>query len=460
VKFCAVIKDHCLSYPSSVLNWIERIIEGRYGHHFTIRAHSQNKLTMNLSGSSKFISFDSLHDSFFLADANLPFTSWNADFEGWSSVLGSPLPAPGLTDLNKPLITTNTNGIHIGYDLIGLTYWMLSRQEEVNRRDLDEHGRFPARASHAFKNGYLDRPIVDEWLDILSQVIKRIWPEIKLKSNHFNLQVSHDVDEPSRYGFRSFKALMRAMAGDILVRNNVKSAIIAPWVRLNSASQLHRLDPANTFEWIMDQSDINGILSTFYFLGGSTNPSFDADYSLNHSAIRGLMRRIHERGHRIGLHPSYGSYRQAKLIKLELNRLKQIAAEEGISQERWGARMHYLRWEHPTTLQMLTDAGLSYDNTLSYADMPGFRCGTCFEYEAFDPVEKKALPISIQPLIVMDRSLFSSKYLSLDCEMAIDKIKQLKNICTIFNGSFSILWHNTELVTTKQKEFYKSILSI
>lgn len=56
--------------------------------------------------------------------------------------------------------------------------------------------------------------------------------------------------------------------------------------------------------------------------------------------------------------------------------------------------MHYLRWGHPTTLQAWNDAGMDYDSTLGYADSPGFRCGTCFEYPAFNPITQQQLAIS------------------------------------------------------------------
>jgi hypothetical protein len=58
---------------------------------------------------------------------------------------------------------------------------MLARVEEIGRMDLDNHGRFPATASHAFQHGYLDRPVVDEWLHLLGQVIKRQWPGLHWK---------------------------------------------------------------------------------------------------------------------------------------------------------------------------------------------------------------------------------------------------------------------------------------
>jgi hypothetical protein len=284
--------------------------------------------------------------------------NWDPSLEGWQSVLNLPLPAPGVSSLDFPVISPTVQGMHINYDILGLTYWMLSRQEEIGRTDLDEHGRFPATASHAFKNGYLERPVVDEWLHILGQVIQRVWHGIELKQHLFSIKVSHDVDVPSRYGFRNSGGLIRAIAGDFINRQNFKSILTAPLVRLNSKTQLHPADPANTFDWIMDSSERHGLKSAFYFMCGKTN-SRDADYNPGHPAIRHLMRRIYHRGHEIGLHPSYGTYQNQNLIRQEGNLLRQICAEEKIYQEHWGGRMHYLRWENPTTLRGWAYANMS-----------------------------------------------------------------------------------------------------
>jgi hypothetical protein len=360
--------------------------------------------------------------------------------------------------LKSPLIRESISGWNIHYDVFGLTYWMLTRQEEVGRTDLDLHGRFPATSSHAYKYGYLERPIVDEWLFILAQVIKRTWPKILLNEHKFNLKVSHDVDVPSRFAFKSWLMLARALVGDVVKRRNLKNLIQAPMLRIRSRHHLHFSDPENSFEWIMDVSERYGLCSAFYFICGRTNPKRDADYEPDHPAILDLIRRISLRGHEIGLHPSYESYRDPAQMRFEADRLKKIAEKEHISQEQWGGRMHYLRWEHPTTLKAICYAGLSYDCSLGYADQPGFRCGTCFEYDAFDPLTLEVLPLRIRPLIAMDTTLLSKDYLGLDAYNAYQKLFQLMNKCIIAKGTFSLLWHNCQFINKDDRLIYEKLL--
>jgi hypothetical protein len=445
-------------FTPAALRWLEAILQERFGQPFELVQHKK-VLTLSFSGSKKAIIFDQLQQVFRQSRSDFPCKYWDASIEGFKSPIEGRIPAPSEMELPKPLILENELGATIHYDILGLAYWMLLRMEEIGRTDLDEHQRFPARASHAYKNDYLERPIVDEWLIILGQVIKRVWPEIQLSQHKFRVKVSHDVDRPSRYGFRSTKALIRAMAGDVLKYHNLRGALIAPWVRLATRQRLHPADPFNTFDWLMDVSEKNGLTSAFFFICGRTDPSKDADYEPDHPAIRHLMRRIRQRGHEIGLHPSFNTFQSPELLKKEADRLRRICTEEGIEQSEWGGRMHYLRWEHPTTLRAWAAAGMTYDSTLGYADMPGFRCGTCHEYAAFDPLVQEPLGLRLRPLVVMEGTVFSSKYLGLDTEEAEAKFLKLKDRCRAVGGWYTVLWHNSEFVMHGMQNLYSRILS-
>jgi len=441
------------------LRWLEALLKERFGHRFFI-SQCTHIVSIRLNGAEGSLVFDTLQESFFEAGPDQHYSQWDAEREGWNSVLGGSLPAPGVERLPSPLIELQGGDYLIHYDILGLIYWMLNRIEEIGSTNLDNHGRFPATASHAFQHAYLERPLVDEWLHVLRQVIKRQWPCIQLTQHSFSMKVSHDVDNPSLYGFKTWRRILRGMAGDVLRRHDFKHAVLAPWVRLNIKDQLHPRDPANSFDWIMDISEMHGLTSAFYFICGRTVPELDADYEPEHPAIRALMRRIHKRGHEIGLHPSYGTYQSPDLLKAEADRLRRIAAEEGIEQAGWGGRMHYLRWEHPTTLRAWNDAGMAYDSSLGYADRPGFRCGTCFDYPAFDPVAGESLSLRIRPLIAMETTILAHHYLGLETgESAKQKFEQLKRSCQAVGGCFTLLWHNCQFEKQEERRLYQQLLA-
>lgn len=446
-----------IQFPGSVLDWLIVLLDERYGLKFSI-IQRNHALEMALHGSGQKIIFDKLEPAFHESCSNFSCDHWNAEREGFIGPVANKIPAPASDRLPLPLVEQNTDGAVVHYDILGLAYWSLTRLEEVDRVDLDGHQRFPAKNSHAFAHNYLSRPIVDEWLDVLGQIIKLVWPSIKLKGHGFRINVSHDVDAPSLYSYKSWCRIARIMLGNILLRQDIRGFFQAPYIRLTARSSLHSLDPFNVFDWLMDVSEKNGLESSFYFICGGDD-RHDAEYHPDDELIRRLMRKIFSRGHRIGLHPSYQTFNRPALIEEEAGKLKSICELEGIKQDTWGSRMHYLRWSQPTTMQALTDAGLSYDATLGYADRPGFRCGTCFEYPAFNPVTKLPLNLRIRPLIAMDCSIVDSAYLGLGISSEAEKhFLELKETCRAVNGVFTLLWHNSYFESSGSKEMYRTII--
>jgi len=446
-------------HSKSKLRWLNNILKERLHNNIQLNNSLDGSIAISIEGESSIIVVES-NKKFYKSDTlSISSSEWNFDNGEWIGVLGSTLPSPGYSKIEYPLIKKTELGYIIKYDILGLIYWMLSRLEEVGCEDLDNHDRFASTSSHAFKYGYLERPIVDEWLLILMQVIQRLWPKIKLKQHNFKLIVSHDVDISSRYIFQSAYKLARGMVSDIFKYGDYMSAFRAPWMRIRAHKRLPNKDPLNTFDWIMNQSDRYNLISSFNFIAGKTHPQTDADYQIEHPVIRHLMKHIHQRGHMIGLHPSYNTFKKPDLIISEANRLRLICSQEGIKQDLWGGRMHVLRWKHPLTLNGWEGAKMNYDSTLGYADHVGFRCGTCFDYPAFDPISDTQLNIRIRPLIAMDVTVTAKRYMGLGFgKSAYDKFNEVKSACRAVNGSFTLLWHNDKLITKNARELYVSLL--
>ena len=448
-----------MEYSNEQIKWLEVILSERLLDGLTLRPSFNNSVFLYIQGFKNYIEIKSNNSNSVLFDSEESVASWDYDNFKWNGLFDGKIKTPGRNELKNPIISETDFGYTIDYDILNLTYFMLSRVEEVNSENLDQHGRFPATSSHAFNHGYLERPIVDEWLNILAQVMHKLWPTVELKCHSFNMKVSHDVDAPSRYIFQDLKGLSRRMAGDILKHGDFMSAFLAPYQRLKSHKKLPKKDSLNKFNWLMDLSEKHNLTSSFYFICGKTHSQTDADYEVKHPAIRALMKEIHMRGHEVGLHPSYNTCHNPEAIVKEAKELRRICSEENIKQQEWGGRMHYLRWKHPTTLYGWEAANMSYDSTLGYADYAGFRCGTCFEYPAYDPVADCQINIRIRPLIVMDVTILAKGYMGLEAtKSAFNKITELKNSCRAVGGTFTLLWHNNQLQTKALRNLYSSLL--
>jgi len=449
-----------LSYPitDAVLRWLEVILEERFGHKWHL-SFMADGLCLQLVGAEGAILFESLCNGFTQSDSDLPFSHWDAEHEGWTSLFGGGMPAPGVPELPMPLIENRSGDYIIQYDILGLTYWMLSRVEEIARTDLDDHERFPAISSHAYKYGYLDRPVVDEWLHVLGQVIRRQWVGIELKQHNSKTLVSCDVDSPFALD-GSFSRMVRRSMGDLLMRRSISAlakTVVGTWL---SRHGNHSLDPYRQgIEFIMETSERAGCAVAFYFIPENTDSRLDNGVSLDDPRMRALLQEIHARGHEIGIHPGYHSYKHPETMLRSVQTLRQVLDEEGIEQPLLGGRQHFLRWETPTTARLWDENDLNYDTTLSYADRPGFRCGTCFEYPMFDAVEQRALKLRQRPLILMECSVIAKRYLGLGySDKALWLMLEYRERCRQMGGNFTLLWHNSHFGNEEDKRFYEVLL--
>lgn len=360
--------------------------------------------------------------------------------------------------LNKDYLVETPDGLYLGLDIFGAAFFMLTRYEELVKPDRDKHDRFPATASLAYQEGFLNRPIINDHIEILWYCMKRLWPGLERKQRVFKVVISHDVDVPFAQAFTGIPRLVRNCGGDIIRRKSLSMAInrFNTWQEIKKGN--YRQDLNYTFDSIMDISEQHNLKSAFYFKTACTNKTFDDNYSIDHSYIRQLLRDIHKRGHEIGLHPSYETYQNPEQMKTEFYKLRQVCDEEGIQQDCWGGRQHYLRWQGPITWRNWNEAGLNYDSTLSYADYAGFRCGVCYEFPVFDLEKRQILPLYELPLVAMENSVLGEQYMDLEGEEAMDYMHKLKQRCQHFDGNFTLLWHNSSFYSSQLWIFYTKLL--
>lgn len=342
--------------------------------------------------------------------------------------------------------------VSCGLDLFGSCFFMLTRYEEVVTKERDQHDRFSSGQSYAVEVDMLHYPIVNVYTELLWLLISDIWPALsgERKSREMRSIISHDVDHPFFAHRRSKFSLAKESVGDLLKRREFESGLRKARM-IGPGGQ----DPYNTFDWLMELSERAGLKSSFFFITEHTEPGIDGNYGMDDQEIRNLLLRIHKRGHEAGLHPSYQTYLSAERIKKQFELLKQAAEAAGIRQEHYGGRQHFLRWRAPDTWQHWEDAGLQYDSTLGYADRPGFRCGVCYEYPVFNLLTRQRLQLRERPLVVMEQSLIHAQYGGLGTEEAFQVISGLYQQCKKYNGDFTLLWHNSNLVRSRDRELYR-----
>lgn len=360
-----------------------------------------------------------------------------------ASMPRQPLPCyeslPVIYASNKELggwVLSAGDTIQTTIDIIASSFFMVSRYEEVIIDTFDKHERFPATASLAYREGFLDRPIVNEYIELLWKWIKELYPDIQRKAlwpdgKKFAVCLTHDVDVMRKYSL--IPPVIKIGATLIKQKNIIKAFKIG----LEYLACLLRIkrDPYDTFNWLTKLE--TGFSSTFFFMAGGNN-KYDTGCTIKNTRAQKLAKRLKKQGFEIGLHASYNSY-GSEIIMLEE---KQVF-NKVLGNTESGCRQHYLRWKTPHTWRAQEKAGIIYDATLTYADHAGFRCGICLPFKPFDILDNRVLNIWEIPLTVMDGSLQNLAYQNLTPDEGYEVICNLIDRVKKVNGVFVLLWHNS-----------------
>lgn len=346
---------------------------------------------------------------------------------------------------------TKANSIPI--DIFGSSFFMLSRYEEYFQVVEDFHKRFPASASIAYRNDFLDRPIINEYLEILWSCLKKQWPGLRRKQRTFRLIPTHDVDIPYEYLGQPFRKIVIKSAADAYHGLKFRQIFdnISNWIKINGGGGQ---DPYDTHNWLMAIAEKENLKATFNFMSGGRLP-VDYYYSLKGKHIKRLIKRITRRGHEIGFHPSYLTAFDGELWKTEFDKFQKVLNGYPIK----GGRQHFLIFKIPYTWRYWSENSLEYDSTLGFADHAGFRCGICYEYPVFDLEKRRQMSLRERPLIAMERTVIDDAYQGLGTTpAALDYMQKLKYNCRKFRGDFVLLWHNQRFVDHKEREIYRALI--
>lgn len=358
---------------------------------------------------------------------------------------------------NGGWILEGDGSLELGIDVFGTAFYGLSRYEETVVSGADEHDRFPATASISVAAGLAGTAWVDEAVAILAAALNRLWPGLA-RFRRGSVQISHDVDWPLWCDGKNAGDLARSVAADVARRRDPALAVRRVLAMMERRRGRFDGDPWNTFDFLIDAHRAHGTRGTFFFICDRRAGTIDGTYELDDSWITGLLRKLSGAGHELGVHGSYTTYRDGAQLEVELHKFRRATDKLGIAAAAVPLRQHYLRFRVPTTWRAAADAGFSYDTTVGFADVPGFRCGTSRDFAVFDIERRAELALRERPLIAMDVTF--SGYQRLTARATLDALASLRNEARSLGGGFTLLWHNSSLASRAEKALYRDALSI
>lgn len=329
-----------------------------------------------------------------------------------------------------PVFFSSNAGSDFPFDIFAASFYLVSRYEEYTDKRCDEHGRYMASSSLAFKHGFLQIPVVDMWANEFARAFIRRYRNIAIKRNEFRSLLTFDADQPYAYVGKNLFESISGIVGDIRSNSqNIRK-------RYRAVSRGER-DPYDVFEYIARVADDNNAEVQFFFPVGD-HSRHDKNPSWKNPDYRALIKDISGK-YASGLHPSYKSAFNPTLMDSERMHLEEITGRTVRC-----SRFHYLRFRLPDSYRNLLQMGITEDFSMGYSDEPGFRAGIARPYFFFDLNEEKQTELRICPFQIMDETLFQTK--SLDNESALAVINGIIARIRSVGGMFVSIWHNTSLL--------------
>lgn len=326
----------------------------------------------------------------------------------------------------------------IPFDLFSAVFYLISRYEEYIPSERDSHDRFLAQNSILFKHDLILSPLVDLWCRELrfellgSRELNRT----------FRFISTIDVDNAYAYKFKSF---------GVKVGGTIKSILRGDWPDVSRRFGCYfrqKVDPYDTYDVIANTHHSAGVKPIYFFLLSDRN-EWDRNLGYTNKHYRGLISAL-QRENDIGIHPGYNTYQNAEKTYIEKIRLEDITGKEVLR-----SRQHFLKFVFPETARNLVECGIKEDYSLGYAEVLGFRAGTCTPFKFFDLLENESRDLVFHSTALMDATL--NRYLGLSPKEAEEATKALVDEIKAVNGELVVIWHNETLSEQNEWKGWSSV---
>lgn len=349
-------------------------------------------------------------------------------------------------DNSADIVTYEDNRARINYDIVASAFYFLSGWNELTEPEKDQFGRISYGNSIIKELNINNIPVVNYYFDILRETLEgvvngNIFRKDLWQDYEFGVALTHDIDTCQAAWLEgSFSELRKKRF------HTIPKLIF---------SRIFGKDDWFNFEEILQTEKQFDATSSYYFLPerGKVGNWKNADYRIDSKPIQQAISLLKDEGNEIGLHGSFGTHVDGKMLQSEKNRI--------YDREIVGNRFHFLMFDPLKTVGVLELCNIKYDSSLGFAEQIGFRRGTCYPFYLFNFEKGEISPVIEIPLLVMDVTLSNRKYMGVSEKAALEQMIRLIDETRKFSGVFTVLWHNTHFSRYKYtgwKQVYQQIL--
>lgn len=331
----------------------------------------------------------------------------------------------------------------IPFDVFSASFYMLSRYEEYLPHVKDKYGRFSATESLAYKNGFLNQPVVDIWAYKFKDALQKQFPDFKFPQRNYS--ITPVIDVPSAYNYK-LKGLMRTFGGVIndLTRFKFKNLYFRFAVLLG-----FKHDPFDTFKYIINRQKNSSFKFLFFFLIGDYS-TYDKGINPNKKKFASLIKQVGDYC-RVGLKVSFLAIEDENILKKE-----KLKMEDILNANLKASRHSFSKLNLPESYRNLIALEVQEDYTMGYVNHIGFRAGSSSPFLFYDLDYEVQTPLKIFPYHMMDYALLKHKSFLDKKKVLNEMIAEIKAV----NGTFIPIFHNYTFSEDTTWEGFKELFNL
>ena len=324
------------------------------------------------------------------------------------------------------------------FDIFAAIFYLISRYEEYLPHTKDTYGRYAHENALAFKEGFLNLPLVNIWVKDFALEIGKKYSMFNVDTERsrrtaFGFTPTYDIDIAYSY---KHKGLLRNVGGFF------KSPSLQ---RIKVLLGLQK-DPFDTYDWLHELHQKNKLQPLYFFLLAEKNGQYDKNI-LPHKHVMWQLVQQHAKKYTVGIHPSWQSGDDGALLKKEMKQLVAMGRDPGICGDLNHSRQHYIRFNLPEGYHRLIKAGITDDYSMGYGSINGFRASVASSFFWYDLQNEKQTALRIHPFCFMDANAFYEQKLS--PSEAYEELFHYLVECEEVNGTLITIWHNNFLGSDK-----------
>ena len=314
------------------------------------------------------------------------------------------------------------------FDIFAAAFYLLSRYEEYLPHVKDDFGRFPALESLAYKESFLNSPVVDIWIQKFKDLLISRFPEISFNKRKYKstsvISVSHV------FNFQN-KGFLRSVTGTLLDLGQLKFSRVSDRIKV----QLRlKKDPYNVFDDLILLVKRHKINLNFMFQLSNFN-AYDRNINYNRLNYREIIKYVADYSI-VGLRLGYFAISDVEALKVEKKRFENII--HGPLQNVINTKYNLLIPEH---YGFLNELEVPNDYSMGYPETIGFRAGTSLPFLFYDINLEITTPLKVHPYVFHSQAtrIYDTEELQKIILKIMKDLKRVKgNMLTIFkNRDFS-----------------------